>query len=171
MKNIILKNGLLGGLAVGTIMIAMTAYMKYNPQYEPSSILGFSSILLANLFVVLGILEQRKANSGSITFGKAFQIGILISLITSIIYVALWLIMYYNFFPDFMDRYADLVLKHTNPEELAQKTADINQMKEWYKSPLMIILLTLMEVFPFGIAFTLVASLIIAFLLKRKENH
>lgn len=165
MKNNVLKNGLLGGLAVSSVMLALTMYMKYHPQYEPSTFLGFLSIILANVFVVLGILQQRRANSDSITLGKAFQTGLLISLITSTMYVVVWLIIYYNFFPDFMERYGDLAIKKAKPEDLAKTTTEINQMKEWYKSPILVILLTYMEVFPAGIVVSFIASLA----LKKKK--
>jgi len=159
MKNSILKNGLLGGLVVSIIMLSLTMYMKFNPQYEPSTFIGFLSIILANVFVVLGILQQRKDNSGSISFGSAFKTGLLISLITSTIYVGVWLIIYYNFFPDFMERYGELALKKAKPEDLVKTTAEINQMKTWYKSPILVILLTYMEVFPAGIVVAFFASL------------
>jgi predicted neutral ceramidase superfamily lipid hydrolase len=165
MKNNVLKNGLLGGLAVSSLMLTLTMYMKYHPQYEPSTFLVFLSIILANVFVVLGILQQRRANSDSITLGKAFQTGLLISLITSTIYVVVWLIIYYNFFPDFMERYGDLAIKKAKPEDLAKTTKEINQMKEWYKSPILVILLTYMEVFPTGIVVSFIASLA----LKKKK--
>jgi hypothetical protein len=38
--------------------------------------------------------------------GKAFQVGILVTLITCTVYVVSWEIVYYNFVPDFVDRYA-----------------------------------------------------------------
>lgn len=164
MKNNILKNGILGGIMVSVVMIAMTLFMKIYPDREPSSIVGFGSMLLAFIFVVLGIKKQREINNGSITFGKAFLTGLYITLIISTIYVIVWLLIYYNFFPDFMEQYGKMVLKNTSPEELAAKTAEINQMKEWYKNPIMIILLTFMEVFPIGI----VVSLFGAYIYKKK---
>lgn len=165
MKNSILKNGLLGGLIVSAFMIGVTFYMKANPDNEPSMLLGFISMFLAFIFVVLGIKQQRDANNGSITFGKAFVSGLLISLIISTIYVGVWLIIYYNFFPNFIEKYSEMTLKNTKPEELAAKTAEMNQYKEMYKSPIMVILLTYMEILPLGI----VVSLISAFLLKKNQ--
>jgi len=164
MKKIILKNGLFGGLIVSSVMISMSLYMKSNPEYEPNAIIGTISMLLAFIFVVLGIYQQREDNGSSITFGKALVTGLLISLVISTIYVVVWLIVYYNFFPDFMDQYSEMVLKNTKPNEIAAKTAELNQMKEWYKSPVMICLLTYMEILPIGIVVSLIASLV----LKRK---
>jgi hypothetical protein len=163
MRNNIFKNGILGGIIVSIVMILMIWYMKANPGQQPNSIIGFTS-MLAFIFVILGIKQERKTNNGTITFGRALVTGLGIAFVISTIYVIVWLIIYYNFFPDFMEKYSEMILKNTNPEELAAKTTEMNQMKEWYKSPLMIILLTYMEVFPIGI----VVSLIGALVLKKK---
>ncbi|WP_395047603.1 DUF4199 domain-containing protein [Flavobacterium sp.] len=161
MKNIIIKNGILGGIVVSIVMLGMTFYMKANPEYEPSMVVGFASMFLAFIFVILGIKQEREANNGVISFGKGFVTGLLISLVISTIYVIVWLIVYYNFFPDFIDQYSAMVLKNTKPEELATKTAEMNQMKEWYKSPVMIILLTYMEILPIGILFSLIGAVVL----------
>jgi F0F1-type ATP synthase assembly protein I len=161
MKNSILKNGIFGGIIVSIVMISMILYMKTYPDREPSAIVGFGSMLLAFIFVILGIKHQRETNNGVITFGKAFLTGLSISLVISTIYVLVWLIIYYNFFPDFMEQYSKMVLKNTSPEKLAAKTAEMNQMKEWYKNPIMIILLTLMEVLPIGIVVSLIGALVL----------
>ena len=165
MRNIILKNGIFGGLIVSIIMITMTLYMKNNPNYEPSMYIGFVSMFLAFTFVFLGIKQQRDSNYGSITFGKAIATGLIISLLISTIYVAVWLIIYYNFFPNFIEKYSEIALKNAKPEELAAKTAEMNQYKEMYKSPIMVILLTYMEILPIGIVITLIAALV----MKRKS--
>lgn len=160
----IFKNGILGGLIAAAVMSAMVFYMKANPGTQPSAILGFIGMIFAFIFLILGIKENRESNNGSISFGKAFLTGLGISFIISTIYVVAWLIIFYNFFPDFIEKYSDMVLKNTNPEDLAAKTTEINQMKEWYKSPLMIILLTFMEIFPLGILISLIAG----YFLKKK---
>jgi hypothetical protein len=159
MKNNIFKNGILGGIIVSIVMISMIYYMKTNPGQEPNAIVGFSS-MLAFIFVIFGIKQERKINNGIITFKRAFLTGLGISFVISTIYVLVWLVIYYNFFPDFMDQYSEMVLKNANPEELSVKTFEMNQMKEWYKNPLMIILLTYMEIFPIGIVVSLIGALI-----------
>lgn len=164
MKNSILKNGIFGGIIVSLVMIAMTWYMKTNPEHEPNAIVGFGSMLFAFIFVILGMKQKRETHNGVITFGKAFLTGLTISFLISTIYVLVWLIIYYNFFPDFIEKYSEMVLKNTSPDELAAKTAEMNQMATWYKNPIMIILLTFMEILPIGI----VVSLIGALILKKK---
>ena len=161
MVNNIFKNGIFGGIVAAIVMASMVFYMKANPGVQPNAIIGFISMLLAFSFLILGVKKQREINKGAITFGKAFLTGLGISLIISTIYVLAWLVIYYNFFPDFMEKYGEMVLKNTKPEELVAKTTEINQMKEWYKSPLMVILLTYMEIFPLGIVVSLIAGLIL----------
>lgn len=161
MVNNILKNGILGGIIAAIVMASMVFYMKANPGEQPSAIIGFISMLLAFTFLILGIKQQRESNRGKITFGSAFLTGLGIAFVISTMYVLAWLVIYYNFFPDFMEKYGEMVLKNTKPEELAAKTTEINQMKEWYKSPLMVILLTYMEILPIGIVISLIGALVL----------
>jgi hypothetical protein len=169
MKNIIIKNGILAGIIVSIVMGSMTLFMKSNPNTEPSMVIGFGSMLLAFIFVIIGIKQQRDANNGIISFGKAFTTGLLISLIASTIYVFVWLIIYYNFFPNFIEQYSEMAIKNAKSEDIAKVTTEMNQYKEWYKSPIMIILLTFMEILPLGIVVSLIGAIVFAFFLKKKN--
>ena len=164
MNKIILKYGVLGGIAASIVMTSMTVYMKLNPEKTVSMFLGMFTMILAYTFIVLGIIKLRNENNGILPLGKAFLCGLGIVFITSTIYVLVWLIIYYNFFPNFMEHYCDLALKQTPPEELVAKKAEMEEYKEMYKSPIGVILLTYMEIFPFGI----VVALINAVILKKK---
>ena len=164
MNNIIVKNGLLGSSIVSAMLVIMTMYMKANPEKEVSMMIGFAVMLLAFFFVVAGIKQHREANNGVISFGKAFLTGFWITFIISTIYVLVWLIILYNFFPNFMEHYANMAIAKASPDEVAQVTEEMNSFKEMYKSPIMVILLTYMEILPLGIVFSLVSAVI----LKRK---
>ncbi len=164
MNNIILKNGLFGGSIVSALLVIMTMYMKANPEKEVSMMIGFAGMLLSFFFVIKGIKQQREANNGIISFGKAFLTGLLITLIISTIYVLVWLVILYNFFPNFMEHYANMAIEKASPNEVAKVTEEMNSYKEMYKNPIMVILLTYMEILPLGIVFSLVSALI----LKRK---
>jgi len=164
MKKIIFKNGIIGGIIVSIVMIGMTYFMKTHPNEEPNPIIGFISMLLAFITVIIGIKRVRLDNEGRITFRSAFLTDLGISFVIATIYVLVWLIIFYNFFPDFMEKYSEMVLKNTPPESLAAKTAEMNQMAAWYKNPVMVILLTYTEILPIGI----IVSLISALILKKK---
>ena len=172
MKKIIITYGVVAGLIVA-LMLAYSAYFCYSdPDFKPNAIFGFGTMLVAFAFIFFGIKNFRdKHNHGFISFGKAFKIGFFIALIASTFYVLTWLIEYYTFYPDFMDKYAASTLKqaHENgstASEIAATTIQINNYKEWYKNPMLVILLTYMEIFPMG----LVVSAISALILKKKNT-
>ncbi len=136
-------------------------------------ILSYATMLLAFSLVYVGIKNYRdKHKNGIISFGKAFKIGLYISLIASTIYVIVWLVDYYIFIPDFMDKYTTAVLNQTKAEgasqlDLDKKAAEMASYKEMYKNPLMVVLFTYAEILPVGLIVTLISAL----LLKRKNTN
>lgn len=161
MNNIIVKNGLLGSGIVSALLISITMYMKSNPEKEVSMMIGFAGMLLAFIFVALGIKQQRNASNGLISFGKAFLTGFWITLIISTIYVLVWLVILYNFFPNFAEHYTDMAIAKASPDELTKVTEEMNSFKEMYKNPIWVILFTYMEILPLGIVFSLISALIL----------
>jgi hypothetical protein len=105
-----------------------------------------------------------------ISFGRAFKVGLFITLIASTIYVIVWLVEEHFFFPDFMDKYTanelnKLQASGISATKLASKTKELEQAKEMYKNPALKILMTYMEILPVGLVVTLISSLI----LRRKS--
>lgn len=172
MKRIVLVFGLIAGLIVSGFMIFGTTMMSCDSDFEGSMIVGYSAMLVAFSFVFVGIKRFRdKQNNGVITFGKAFGVGILITLIACTMYVVTWMFEYYLFIPDFMDKYADHVIKAAQKSgasavEIAQQTAQMKSYKEMYQNPIMVVLLTYMEILPIG----LLATLISAAILRKKAK-
>lgn len=173
MKKNVIVFGCISGLIVATIMaISMAIYSSNGHNFDYGMLVGYASMLLAFSFVFVGVKNYRdKYNNGLITFGQAFKMGFLISLIASTIYVITWMIEYYLFIPDFMDQYTRHMLNQARESgvsetEMAAKAAEMAQYKELYKSPLMVVLFTYMEILPVGVLVTLICALI----LKRKNR-
>lgn len=172
MKKNVLVFGLISGIIVSVFMVCSMAYCAKHPEYESgmSMVVGYAAMLLALSLIFVAVKNYRdEYNNGVVTFGKAFQIGLYISLICSTIYVIVWLFDYYLFMPDFMDKYAAHMIANAQKSgataaELAAKTKEINDMKEMYKNPVMIVLFTYVEILPVG----LIVSLIVAAILNRK---
>jgi hypothetical protein len=168
----VLKFGVISGLIVSTIMaVSMFIYSRSDSGHGSGGmIIGYASMLLAFSFIFVGIKQFRdKNNGGVITFGKAWVIGLLIAFVASTFYVVTWMIEYYNFMPDFMDKYAESMIKHAqeagaSADEMSKQMADIQWMKDVYKNPLGVMAFTYFEILPPGI----VVSLICALILKRK---
>lgn len=172
MKKIVIVCGLIAGLIVATVM-AITAGMCYSSgSYEGSMLLGYATMIVAFSLVFVGIKNYRdRYNNGVISFGKGFTIGLYITLIASTIYVIVWLIEMYNFFPDFADKYSAHMLDKLKASGASQQKFDatVKEMadfREMYKKPFFVILFTYVEILPVGLIITLVSSLI----LKRKNK-
>jgi hypothetical protein len=172
MKRPVLLFGALSGLIVTTFMLVTSTACYNNPDFKGNDVIGYSAMLLSLVFVFIGIKQTRdKLNNGFISFGQAFKTGLLISLIASTCYVGVWLIDYYLFIPDFIDKYTLHVLKNladdgASPAEIASKTKEMAVFKEQYKNPLFVIAVTYFEVLPIGLVVTLISALI----LKRKNK-
>ncbi|TDB61136.1 DUF4199 domain-containing protein [Arundinibacter roseus] len=170
MKRIILIFGTIAGLLVSAFMVWSISTCYQSDNFEGNVFLGYASMILAFAFIFVGVKNYRDSISdGTLSFKKAFLIGLYITLVASTIYVVIWLVDYYFFIPDFMDRYTDYVLKEAGTSgatatELAKQKADMETYKSMYQNPLFVILFTYAEILPVG----LIVSLISALILKRK---
>lgn len=173
MKRIVTRFGLISGLIVSAWVVGGVALCYAKNSFEGSMWLGYASMVLAFSLIFVAVKSYRdKDNGGYISFGKAFKIGLYISLIASTLYVVTWLIDYYIFVPDFMDKFSAHTLSQLkadglNEAELAEQTAEITKMQEMYKNPVFVVLFTYVEILPVG----LVVSLITALFLKRKPTQ
>ena len=172
-KNIIIY-GLIAGAIVSILMLSIVNYISHcegNVDYDTSMLIGYASMLIAFSLVFVGIRNYRdKYNEGIISFGKAFKIGIMIVLIASTIYVAAWLIDYFYFIPDFMEKYSAHMLDQLRASGASQVEID-KQAKEMadfatmYNNPFFNAMMTYIEILPVGLVVTLISS----FILKRKS--
>lgn len=172
MKKNVLIFGSIAGIIISAFMFVSMMMLSKDPAFEGSMLVGYTAMLVAFSFVFVGIKNFRdKYNDGLITFGKAFKVGLFISLIASTMYVITWLIEFNFFIPDFMETYTSHVIDHAKTSgvsgpELDKKVAEMASYKEMYKNPLMVVLLTYMEILPMGILVTLISALI----LKKKDK-
>lgn len=173
MKKNILIYGLISGILVSVLMLASVNYYSHcegSVDYNTSMLIGYASMIVAFSLVFVGIRNYRdKFNQGVITFGKAFKIGIFIVLIGSTIYVLAWLVDYFYFIPDFMDKYAAQTLENlkssgASQAEIDAETAKMATFISNYQNPFFNAMVTYMEILPVGLLVTIISSLI----LKRK---
>src|SRR6476620_9860539 len=113
-KNIVIY-GVIAGIVVSILMLSSVNYLSHcegNVDYNQSLLIGYASMLLAFSLVFVGIRNYRdKYNGGVISFGKAFKVGFLIVLVASTIYVIAWMIDFFIFIPDFMDKYSSQMIE------------------------------------------------------------
>src|SRR5882762_5083808 len=174
MKKTVLICGLIAGLISTSLFIGLMILGKAGQDdFKNGMIYGYTLMILAFSFIFVGTkITRDKYNGGGITFGKAFLVGLYITLIASTIYVIVWLIDYYFFIPDFAEKYGAHVLESlkasgASQAEIARQSAKMASFSEMYKNPFFNALLTYSEIVPVGLIF----SLISAWALKRKRKE
>lgn len=169
MKKIIWVYGIIAGLIVGGWLFLATAIIGHE-RIENGMFLGYASMVLAFSMIFVAVKTFRdKHLDGTISFGKAFSIGFLITLIASTIYVLTWEVSFHYFVPDYMEKYAEKTiegLRNAGKDQAAidKQAAEMKSFGEMYKNPLVRLGFSYMEILPVG----LLISLIVALILKRK---
>src|ERR1700730_12114087 len=106
MRKIVLTFGLIAG-AILSAMMLITLPFHDEIGFDKGYIVGYTTMVLAFLMVFFGVRSYRdNVSGGTVTFGRAFTVGLLITLIASTCYVATWEVIYYKITPDFADKYA-----------------------------------------------------------------
>jgi amino acid transporter len=170
------KSIIIHGLIGGVISISGFFFMELyngNAHGTMSMVAGYAAMLLAFSLIFVAVKNYRdKENDCTISFGKAFKAGLLIALITSTIYVIIWLVYSAYFSPDFMENYSKAMLAQMAKEgksavEIQQAATEMKDFAELYKNPLFSAAITYTEILPLGI----IVSLITALILKRKPKN
>jgi amino acid transporter len=163
MRKIVLTFGLIAGAILSAMMFIALVFQD-QIGFDKSAIIGYSTMVLAFLMVFFGVMSYRdNVAGGSVTFGRALIVGLMITAIASACYVATWELIYYKLAPDFNEKYAAYAVEKTKKSgatesQIAAKTKEMAQFTEMYKNPLVNIALTFLEPLPVGILFTLVAA-------------
>ena len=163
MKKTVLTFGLISG-AISAAMMLVTIPFVDKVGWERGEILGYTSIVLSALLIFFGIRSYREnVAGGRLTFGRGFAVGILITLISSACYVATWELVYYKFMPGFAEKYAAHMIERAKTSGASQQKIDettqrAQQVAQMYHNPVINVALTFMEVFPIGLAVTLLSA-------------
>ena len=172
MKKTILTFGVISGVISSVLMLCTVPFVD-RIGFDKGVIVGYTGITLSFLLVFFGIRSYREnIGDGSISFGKAFTVGILIALLSSIFYVITWEIVYTTMLPDFGEKMSNHMIEQVRasglgPSEMAAEIEKTRSFFERYRTnPLLRAALTFIEPFPVGLLVTLISSLI----LKRKSK-
>jgi hypothetical protein len=163
MKKTILTFGLIAG-ALSAVMMLATIPFADKIGFNKSLILGYTTIVLSSLLVFFGVRSYREnVSGGRLTFGRAFAVGILITLVANFCYVATWEIVYSNFMPDFTNKYAAQIVNSARNSGASQEAAEekAREFKKMYQNPAIRAAYTFAEPFPVGLAMTLLSAAIL----------
>ena len=135
--------------------------------FDKGEIVGYTTMILAFMLVFFGIRSYREnVSGGQITFGRAFAVGILITVVACVCYVVAWEILYFKFIPDFVDKYASYMVEKVRTSGASQQVIDakLQEMKSFkamYDNPFINAAITLLEPLPVGLLVTLISAAIL----------
>ncbi|MBK9013169.1 MAG: DUF4199 domain-containing protein [Saprospiraceae bacterium] len=176
MKKIVWTYGLIAGGITAVALIAGMVLMAGpdgKMDMDSNMVFGYTAMIVALSLIFFGIRSYRdKYLDGNISFGKAFKIGLLITVVASVMYVLTWMAYYHTtdigeqFGPQYAEHLAEKMRASGTPEQeiIAKMKEQEDFMKLYDSNPLVMFGVTLMEIFPVG----LVISLISSFFLRHK---
>ncbi len=164
MKRTILKYGLISG-AMFTVM--MSATVPFADRLGHSYLVGYTTMVVAFMLVFFGVRSRReKEGNGYITFGKAFVTGLGIALIACVFYVLTWEVIYFQFMPDFMEKWAahsaeTMRAAGATSAMIELKMKELKHYKELYDNPFINAAMTFLEPLPVGLVIALLSAAIL----------
>ena len=166
MKKTVFVFGVISGTILAGMMVATLPFLEKIGQ-DKGLIIGYTTMVLAGLLVYFGIRSYRENfGGGKLSFGRAFVVGILISLIANCFYVATWEILYHKFMPDFAEKYSAQMIERAKTSGSSQQKIDevkrqAEDFQRSYHNPVYVIGMTFLEVFPPFLLITLISAAIL----------
>ena len=160
----ILKYGVIGGLVVGLINFTLFTLAGDQPHFEYGMYIGYSVMLVALSTVFLGIKRHRDVEQGGvIRFWPAFGMGVAISFIAGIFYVAAWEASQAVTGADFATAYSNYMLEQARAKgesaaAIARMSAEFAEFKVMYANPAFRLPMVFTEIFPVGVLVSLVSA-------------
>ncbi|HZI62659.1 MAG TPA: DUF4199 domain-containing protein [Pyrinomonadaceae bacterium] len=174
MKKIVLTFGLISG-AISSVLMMGTMRFINQIGFDRGVMVGYTAIVLSFLLVFFGIRSYREnVGDGYISFGRAFQVGILIALISSLIYIVTWEIVFQNWLYDFPEKYTNYLIEQerasgASAEQIARTREEWNSTWELYRGNILVrAAYTFLEPFPVGLLITLISAVILR---KRRKQQ
>lgn len=166
MKKTVLTFGPISGTIMGAMML-ITFPLIDKIGFDKAEVIGYTTMLVAFLMVFFGIRSYREnVSGGKITFGKAFAVGILITVVACLCYVIVWEIIYFYLVPDFVDKFVHHLSEKVRASGASQQVIDaetqkMQSFKSMYDNPVINAAITFAEPFPIGLVITLISSAIL----------
>ena len=167
MKNTVWTFGLISGVIISLMMIATIPFMD-TIGFEKGEIIGYTTMVLSFLLVFFGIRSYRdNVGRGHVTFGRAFAVGSLIVVVSSLCYVATWQLVYHKVAPDFMVKYQAYVIDKAQrdgetPAQIDKRVADMKRFEALYRNPAINVAVTFVEPLPVGLVITLISAAVLS---------
>lgn len=169
MKTTVLRYGLAGAVTI-CVLFLLTWFLGEGLSFSTREVIGYTSIVLSLSFVFFGIKHFRdKINSGTVSFGKALWIGVLISLITALAFGILNVIYVEYLDPGFHDEYYSYMVEQyrnsLSEADFNEKIKTLESQKAMFSNTFVSFSVMALTVLLIGF----IISLLSAWILQRKS--
>jgi hypothetical protein len=165
MRKIVLTYGLIAGVMLSAMMsLTIPFHDELGLDQSTGMVLGYTTMVISFLMVYFGVRTYRDTVAGgTVTFGRAFLVGILIAGIATLCYIATWEVMFNKFIPDYMEKYGETVVARARADgeseaEIAKMQQEMAEFSESYRNPLVRMAWTFLEPLPVALLFSLVSA-------------
>ena len=172
LTKIVLTFGLVSG-AVMSAMMVLTLPLQERIGLEQGMIIGYTTMVAASLAIYFGVRRYRdEIAGGSVSFGRAFVVGVAIAAVAGACYTATWEVIYFNrLAPDFIGKHQAHQLETARARgataaEIARMQTEFAEFAKQYENPLVNSAYTFLEPLPVG----LLVALISAGVLRRRRE-
>ena len=159
--------GAIGGAI--TIAVITSSIVFDSLNHLQSEWFGYLVMLAAMSLIFVGVKRYRDVEcGGTIRFLPALGLGLGIAVVAGLVYVAGWEGYLATTDGNFMANYAASIVADARSSgasevEVAATAAQMAQFVEWYRNPLLRLLLTFSEIFPVGLLVALASALVLQF--------
>ncbi len=164
MTRYILRFGIIAGLIVVLPMLVMWLGVPADGQPPGSMLTSYLIMLVALSMVFVGIKQYRdRVLGGVIRFVPALLLGLGISVVAGVLYVAGWEICLAFGKFDFSAWYAKLIVDSARTSGadaagMAKANADAQEFLRSYANPMVRMAYTFIEIFPVGVVVSLISA-------------
>ena len=166
MKKTVVTFGMISGVLSSLMMLATVPFHD-RIGFNYGLVLGYTTIVLSFMLVFFGIRSYRdNVAGGSITFVRAFGLGILITLVSCVFYVGTWEVIYFKLMPDFAEKFSKSAIEKVitsggSKEMIDAKVQEMKDLTALLNNPLKNAGMTFLEPFPVGLIVTLISAAVL----------
>jgi hypothetical protein len=165
---IVARNGIIAGLIMGGMFLITYPFREQIGFGALGMALGYTSMVLAFLMIHVGTRTYRDAVAGgTVSYGHALKVALLIALVATVIYIVIWELVYFLLLPDFMVEYGKYAVEQArvagkSPAELDAMSKQMAEFAEAYRNPLVVAAYTFLEPLPVAVPFSLVSAWLVS---------
>lgn len=163
MRKIVLTFGLIAGAILAASMLVALPF-RDQIGFDRAAVIGYTTMIIAFLMIYFGVRQYRDTVAGGVvSFGRALSVGLLITLVATVCYVATWEFIYFKVTPEYGQAYTEYAIEKARKSgaseaDLARQREELAKFQEAYDKPLVNIAYTFLEPLPVGLVFALVSA-------------